>query len=341
MCDVASSVNCIAENSNRNSGSKQNQLGSHVQLLRTKEVDKFNSHYSRRPFESLNNINTFDRVSDKTITSTEQSHGGTSFGRNTDCQRKSTTATANGCNEPLAKRFAVDHNSTSKPLSENGANLLRSSYSPVFKNTCDSSTFSRNATTRDSRFVQCNSRPSDSHEANERMDPLHNDSSTCNLKSNFSNGKEISGHNQSTFNSFRAIPMHASNTTNVNTTCTSSVVQQRGPPRSSPIIICNNQTRNLPQQISRTSSPLHNQPERNLSYSFNRNMNTSKAPETPIMCRERTVPGLSTPQVHHATTPVVNKSCTRTPFSSKTPKTRKFPGPAGLLPQLVSIFSRV
>ncbi|KAJ7372221.1 hypothetical protein OS493_020656 [Desmophyllum pertusum] len=182
------------------------------------------------------------------------------------------------------------------------------------------------------------------------MDPSNKVSTQSNLTSNFSSKPELSGFHLNT--GFKT--MHDSKATDVHTT--SPVWQQRGPLRNSPAI--NNQTRHFPM-IGNTSSPLCNQTERSSPRTYNKSLSRTKAPETPLMFGQNTgtCTGSSTPQGNHAVapetpvmfrqsvgrgsstpqghqTPVVNRNHTRTPSGSKTPKTRKFPGPAGLLPKL-------
>ena len=58
-------------------------------------------------------------------------------------------------------------------------------------------------------------------------------------------------------------------------------------------------------------------------------------PVTPGVNKQGSGTGPSATQTYQTVTPGVNRSLARTPSSSRTPKTRKFPGPAGLLPKLV------
>lgn len=368
-CGIGSSVSCSTDNSKKNSGSEQNQCSSKTQLLRTNEVEKSNSHFLRMPFESLSNINTGDRVCETKRTSTEQEHRSSSFANTSAWQRNNTTSTSTGFNAPLAKKFAVDNNSTPKPLSRNGADLLPSSSTPAFKSTdsttvthlsgvtnqSNSSQFPRNTPARDSQlqeFARSNFRSSSPCESNKRMDPSNKVSTQSNLTSNFSSKPELSGFHLNTgcktLRDSKAIDVHT----------TSPVWQQRGPLRSSPAI--NNQTRHFPMRKGNTGSPLCNQTERSSPRTYNKSLSRTKAPETPLMFGQNTgtCTGSSTPQGNHAVasetpvmlrrsvsrgsstpqghqTPVVNRSHARTPSGSKTPKTRKFPGPAGLLPKLV------
>ena len=65
--------------------------------------------------------------------------------------------------------------------------------------------------------------------------------------------------------------------------------------------------------------------------------NGIKAFETPPHARLKKTNGAapSTSREHQVVTPGRNVSLIMTPNSSKTPKTRRFPGPAGMLPKLV------
>ena len=315
-------------------------------------MEKFNSHYSRRPFESLSNINTSDRVSEKKRTSTDQVHKSYSFTSTTVWQKNSTTSTANGFNAPLAKRFAADNNLSSKPLSGNGASLLRSSSTPAFKNAnsatemqssdkthlSNSSPASRNLKTRDSQlqeFAQHTFRPSDSCESSKRMDPLNKVPALSDPISNLPSTNRISGfHSPSTSGHTGLKTLHNSKVKDVHVNRSSPVWQQQGSLRCSPAI--NNQMRDFPLHRGNTSSLLCNQAERHSpNDSFTKNSNGTRILETPVMFRQNAGAGSRTPQAHQAVTPFVNRSHNRTPSGFKTPKTRKFPGPAGLLPKLV------
>ena len=67
------------------------------------------------------------------------------------------------------------------------------------------------------------------------------------------------------------------------------------------------------------------------------NTNGIKAFETPPHARlkKTNCAAPSTSREHQVVTPGRNVSLVMTPNSSKTPKTRRFPGPAGMLPKLV------
>ena len=341
VCKGESTVDSIADNSKTNTNSNQNQPFTNTKaLLRTKEVENFNNYYSRRPFESLNNRDNFDRVVQKNthVTSIERLHKGASFANTTDCQGNIAAAVGNGCTEPLAKRFAIDQISVSKTLSENRTSLSYSINAPAAQNSCSSSTFLHHAALRDScNFGQQNFGSNSALlETGKRKDLSHNDSSKCNLASSFSTKKGIPGDNQGSLNSLRKVPFCGENATNSVTN--TSALQQRWSPRSSPLM--NNETKGFPKQVNRTNSPLCNQSVGNMSFSLNKDMIGNKAPETPQMRRTLEVTGLSTPCTHQTITPAVGKTDARTPFSGKTPQARKFPGPAGLLPKLVTKIKR-
>lgn len=349
-CVAGSSVHYTTDNSKTNSVLQQDKStdSSKTQLLRTKEVEKFNGHYSRRPFESLGNINTSDRVSEKKRPSTEQMHRSFSFTSTAVLQRNNTTSSVNGFQAPLAKRFAFDNNSSPKPLSENRASLLRSSSTPSTKTAesttlvyssdkmypCNSSPFQRNISSRDSqlqKFSKRNFRPADSLEFNKRMDLSSKVSIPCNSTSIFLSKKEFSVlHSPSISTGSRSF--HNSKATDVDTR-SSPVWQQRRPLRCTPAI--KSQTGDSPSHIDNTSASLCNQTERHSANTFHNNLNGTKASETPVMFRESGCTGSNTPQGHQAVTPVVNRRHARTPPITKTPTSRKFPGPAGLLPKLV------
>ena len=349
-CGEEKSVNMhsVTDNSKKSSGLEQNQSSSKTQLLRTKEMEKFNSHYLRRPFESLSNINAFDRVSEKKRPSTQQVLKSSSFTDTAEWQRNNTTSTTSGFNAPLAKRFAADNNSSPKPLSGNGVSLFRSSSTPVFRNADTTtsvhssdkklqnpSSFLRNTSGRDSPlqdFAQCNNlRSSNSHSSVKRMEPLTKVSTPYNSISNFASNKEISGfYTPSACAGFNAL--HNSRVTDSSSTCLAW--QQKGSLRCSPT--ANNQMRGFPFHVGNTSSSLPNQTERPSSNGvFTKNSNEPRTPEASLMLRQSIGAGPRTPQVNQAVTPIVNRSHVRTPSGSKTPMARKFPGPAGLLPKLV------
>jgi len=91
---------------------------------------------------------------------------------------------------------------------------------------------------------------------------------------------------------------------------------------------------NSSSPIDNTSSSLCNQTERHSANTLPGNLNGNKGSENPLMSRQSGYTGSSTPQGQQAVTPIVNRSHSRTPSVSKTPMSRKFPGPAGLLPKL-------
>ena len=356
-CVTGSSVQCTTDNSVTNSALQQvrSTVSSKSQLLRTKEVEKFNSHYSRRPFESLGNINTSDRLSEQKKTSTEQIQRSFSFTSKTVLQRSNTTSSANGFHAPLAKRFAFD-NSSPKPSSKNKTSLLRSSSTPSVKTaesttvhsavhssdkmypTCNSSPFQRNVhvSNKDSQsqeFSECYLGPGDSLESNKRLDPSSRVSTPSNPTANFLSKKELSLlHSPNISTGFRSF--HNSKATDTKTA--NPDWQQKGSLRyCTPLL--NGETRDSPLPKGKTTSSFCNQIERHPANTFHGNLDGTKSSETPVMPRQSGHAGSNTLQVNQAVTPVVNRSHSRTPSVSKTPTSRKFPGPAGLLPKLVCI----
>lgn len=322
----------ITHNSKKNANANSNQNQPITkELLRTREVEKFNNFYSRRPFQSLSNRDSFDRVVEKNIhvTSRQQLRSGASFANSIDCSTNSSVVLGNGYTEPLAKRFAADHISASESPFESRTSSLHSGDAPTAQSMGSSTTFLRHATVGDSRnFAQQNfGSNSASLESNSRMDLSHNGSSKYNLSSSFSSKKGVSEYNHGSLNSNRQVSANAKNYAT-----DTSALQQRWMPRSSPVM--NNQSKDFPKQVNRTSSPLYSQSVRSSSFRLNKDVMGSKAPETPLMRSNLEVPGLSTPHTHQTITPDAGKISARTPFSGKTPKARKFPGPAGLLPKL-------
>ena len=347
-------MQCTTDNPEMNSVLQQGRCtdSSKTQLLRTKEVEKFNSRYSRKPFESLSNINTTGRISEQKRPSTEQMHRRFSFASKTVLQRNNTTSSANGFHAPLAKRFAFDNNLSPKPSSENRASLLQSSSTPSVKTAesttvvhssdniypmCNSSPFQRNVSSRDSQLKElskCNLRHGDSPESNEGLDSSSRVWSPSNSTPNFLSKKELSIlHSPNVSTGFRSF--HNAKATDIKT---SPVWQQTASLRCTPLL--NGQTRDSPLPIGKTSSSFCNQTERHSANTFHGNLNGIKASETPAMSRKSGHTGSNTPQGHQAVTPVVNRSHSRTPAVSKTPSSRKFPGPAGLLPRLVCIIEK-
>ena len=342
-CVTGSSVHWTTNNSQTNSVLQQDKStdSSKTQLLRT--VDKFNGHYSRRPFESHGNINTSGRVSVKKKPSTEQMHRSFSFASRTVLQRNNTTSSANGFHAPLTKRFAFDNNSS--PLSENRASLLRSSSAPSIKTAespivvhssdkiyqCNSSPFQRNISSRDSQLQEiskCILKPGDSLESNKRLNPSSKVSMPYNSTSNCLSKKDLSvPHSPNSSAGFRSF--HNSNATE----SMSPVWQQRGALRCTPAM--KGPIGNSSSPIDNTSSFLCNQTKRHSANTLHGNLNGNKGSENTLMSRQSGHTGSNTPQGHQAVTPIVNRSHSRTPSVSKTPTSRKFPGPAGLLPKLV------
>ena len=354
---MGSSVQCTTDNSVTNSALQQGRstVRSKSHLLSTKEVEKFNSHYSRRPFESLSNITTSGGVSEQKRTSTEQMQRSFSFTSKTVLQRSNTTSSANGFRVPLSKRFAFD-NSSPKPSSENKTSLLRSSSTPSVKTaerttvhsavhpsdkiypTCNSSPFGRNVhlSNKDSQlqeFSECYLEPGDSLESNKRLDPSSRVSTPSNPTANFQSKRKLSLlHSPNISTGFRSF--HNSEATDTKTT--NPDWQQKGSLRyCTPLL--NGETGDSPLLRGKTTSSFCNQIQRHPANTFHGNLDGTKASETPVMPRRSGHAGSNTPQVNQAVTPVVNRSHSRTPSVSKTPTSRKFPGPAGLLPKLVCI----
>ena len=310
-CGVGSLDNFKISHSNPNQASIQ------TQFLRTKEVEKLDSHNRRRPFETISNKNTSERACDKKRNSTEQLQRSSSL----SWLGNSSTSSGSELNIPMAKRLAIEstyHSFTKTLVSENGQNLLHSSSMPTFK------TSSLNS-------PQCSFKRPNSCELGSGMDssksvrPDSTNTSRLLPRKDFSRLQEFS-------------PISVQNSKAVNVNINTPASKQKRHLTSSPAISIG--TNHFHVTASRANTvPCMNQPERQHAGSFIKSPTGTKSLETPRCALPRKSAtgssGLSTPQANQPITPGVNKSLTRTPSSSKMPKTRKFPGPAGLLPKLV------
>lgn len=316
-CGVGSLNNFKISQSNPNLASVQ------TQFLRTKEVEKLDSHNPRRPFKTISNKNTSERACDKKRNSTDQLQRSSSLNQ----LGKSSTSSGSDLNIPTAKRLAIENkydSFTKSSVSENGRNLLHSSSTPTFKTT-------EISYCRSSLNSQYSFKHSNSCELGSRMDssksvrPGPTNTSRLLPRKDFSRLQEFS-------------PISVQNSKAVNVNINTPASEQKRHLTSSPAISIGTNHFNTTASRANTISCM-NQPERQLAGSFNRSPTGTKSPETPICALPRKSvtgsSGLSTPQGNQPITPGVNKSLTTTPSSSKTPKTRKFPGPAGLLPKLV------
>lgn len=311
----------------KTSGSNENNLSSKTQLLSSKEVERLDGHYVRQPFESINNMN---RACDQKRTSTGQIQRSSSL----NWPKNSTTSTARGLNMPMAKRLAIDNscNSSPKPsICGNGGNLLRSSTMPTVKNT-DNSSFSRSSLNPQLQGLsQCNFKPSNVCDLSKNVDSSNTIRPDSTNTSRLLLRKEHSGLYE-----FSPLELrHNPKAGNINGT--SPTWEQKRSFTTSPVI--NMQTRNFHKTTGSADTAVYNQQERQCANIFNERLIGHKAPKTPTFARQIAGTGPRTPQGHQAITSVVNRSLARTPSSIKTPKTRKLPGPAGLLPKLVSKIS--
>ena len=273
----------------------------------------------------------------------------------TNWPNNSTTSATSGFHTPVAKRFATDNtcNSSPKPsVSGNRGNLLvRSSSVPTFKSTeskavmhssiktypCNnSSTVPRSSLTTDSQIQelsQCNLKLSDSCNSSNRMDHINTVSTLSRFVSTTCTSrllprKEFSGLPDISCTGSKNI-CHS----NMGNNNSSSSVWQQKRPSTSPVIY--SQTDNVPVPIRNANTVSYNQTGRQSASTFNKNCIGTRVPETPRGSRQSAGTGPSTPQANQAGTPVMHRSLAKTPSSNRTPKSRKFPGPAGLLPKLV------
>jgi len=201
---------------------------------------------------------------------------------------------------------------------------------PSFKNTDNSSPVSRSSLILQMpKLSQCDVRPSNLSEIHKQVDPSNTISSpykcdSTNTSRQFSGLHEVS-----------SIPFQNScHLKAAGKNATSSVWQQNRSLTRSPVIDIQSGG-NFPTTMGNANTASCNQTERQSAVVFNKNLNWAKAPPTPQMSRQSVGAQPITPQAYQAVTPRMNRSLTRTPSSSKTPNTRKFPGPAGLLPKLV------
>lgn len=329
-CGIGSSTDRIVEDSKSNSVTGLNQSSFTRQLLRTKEVEKQQKSYERRPFESISNKSKSERTSDLKRSS-EQIHKVSSF---LNCPNNNSTfhLSTSALNIPFAKRFAIDpHQTLLKPTACNSprGNVLCSSstvnstdHSSLTTHSCDnSSPVQRNSIAGVLKIQgqqQYGFRPSsssnrvgpsvDSASSSSGSDPTY--SSTPLLRKEFSRLHEISSNCNKALNSSKG----AAN---------SALLQTKK--HSTGTLVAGIPTGDLSNITGSTPTTSCSERKRqSTTNAFNKHNIGPREFESPRVSSCSAITSPRTPQVYQAVTP----------RSSKTPISRKFPGPAGLLPKL-------
>jgi len=183
------------------------------------------------------------------------------------------------------------------------------------------------------KLSQCDVRPSNLSEIHKQVDPSNTISSPYKCDST-NTSRHIPGKQFSGLHEVSSIPFQSScHLKAAGKIATTFVWQQNRSLTRSPVIDIQSRG-NFPTTMGNANTASCNQTERQSAVVFNKNLNGAKAPPAPEMSRQSVEAQPITPQAYQAVTPRMNRSLTRTPSSSKTPNTRKFPGPAGLLPKL-------
>lgn len=295
--------------------------------MRTKEVEKQQKSYERRPFESISNKSKSERTSDLKRSS-EQIHRSSSF---INCPNNNSTShlSTSALNIPFAKRFAIDpHQTLVKPTACNSprGNVLCSSstlnstdHSSLTTHSCDnSSPVQRNSIAGVSKIQglqQYSFRPSsssnrvrhsvDSASSSSGSNPTY--SSTPLLRKEFSRLHEVSSNCSNALSSSKVV-----------STCNSALLQTKKH-------LTGTLVAGIPGSTATNSSS--ERKRQSTTNAFNKSGNFGPREfENPRVSSQSAITSPRTPQVYQAVTP----------RSSKTPISRKFPGPAGLLPKLVS-----
>ena len=292
--------------------------------MRSKEIlDKPSNHSIRRPFDIISNINKSDKACDRKRSFTEQPHGNSSV----TLQRNKTATPSRGLNKPVTKRLAIENNnslSPKSPSSENGVNLLHSLSLPTFKSDGQASLLRNSGNSQSSALPACNVTTPKQGVSSPTVQSISTNARNC-LQRNESYGLcEISSMNLR--------PLKGAD---VKKPSTEWRHKQSLTSPCYPAI--NRLTGNDTKATGSTNSILCNPLQRPCASSDTNIINVIKAFETPPHARLKKTNGAApcTSQECQVVTPGTNVSIIMTPYSSKTPKTRRFPGPAGLLPKLV------
>ena len=291
--------------------------------MRSKEIlDKPSNHSIRRPFDVISNINKSDRACDRKRSSTGQPHGNSSV----TLLRNNTATPSRGLSKPIAKRFAIENNSNSLPkstTSEDGVNLLQSLSLPTFKNAGQASLL-RNSGNPQSLAV-CNVTIPKQGVSSPTVPSISTSTPNNCLQRSESYGLcELSS-------------MNSRHLKGADVKKSSTVWQQKQSLKSPGYGAINRLTGNDTRATGSANSFSCNTLQKPCTNSETNSTNGIKAFETPPHARLKKTNGAapSTSREHQVVTPGRNVSLIMTPNSSKTPKTRRFPGPAGMLPKLV------
>ena len=300
--------------------------------MRTKEVEKQQKSYERRPFESISNKSKSDRTSDLKRCS-EQIHRSSSF---INCSNNNSTShlSTSALNILFTKRFAIDpHQTLLKPTACNSprgnvpcssSTLNSTDHLSLTTHSCDnSSPVQRNSIAGVSKIhglQQYSFRPSsssnrvhhsvDSASSSSGSDPTY--SSTPLLRKEFSRLHEVSSNCSKALSSSKG----AAN---------SALLQTKK--QSTGTLVAGIPTGDLSNITGSTATGSSSERKRqSITNAFNENNVGPREFESPRVSRQGAITSPRTPQAYQAVTLL----------SSKTPISRKFPGPAGLLPKLVS-----
>lgn len=290
--------------------------------MRSKEIlDKPSNHSIRRPFDIISNINKSDRACDRKRSSTGQPHGNSSV----TLPRNNTATPSRGLSKPIAKRFAIENNSNSLPkstTSEDGVNLLQSLSLPTFKNAGQASLL-RNSGNPQSLAV-CNVTIPKQGVCSPTVQSISPSTPNNCLQRSESYGLcELSS-------------MNSRHHKGADVMKSSTVLQQKESLKSPSYGAIDRLKGNDTRATGSANSFSCNTLQTPFTNSETNSTNGIKAFETPPHARLKKTNGAapSTSREHQVVTPGRNVSLIMTPNSSKTPKTRRFPGPAGMLPKL-------
>lgn len=314
-CGFGSANNCTSNNSRMN----PNLSITETSLLRSKEIDKPGSHCVRRAFDTISNINTRDRACDRKRTFVENLHSSSSV----TWPKNNAFSPANGLNGPVTKRLATENDCNLFPksaVSGKEVTLLHLSSMPTVKSADNSSLVKSSVNSQTLVLPACNLKtskldvPSRPIQSNSQYTP------NCLAK------KENSGLCRLSTKDCQHL-----NSTDIKM---STTVQPQKPSLiGSPAINNNRYTVNSTRATGSTNTL-----QRHSDYNDRLNINGtrgSKAPESPPCTGLKKINAVPTTSLEfQSVTPVRKKTLANTPSSSKTPKMRKFPGPAGVLPKL-------
>ena len=290
--------------------------------MRSKEIlDKPSNHSIRRPFDIISNINKTDRKR----SFTEQPNGNSSV----SFLRNNTATPSRVLSKPVAKRFATENNSNSFPkstTSEDGVNLLRSLSLPTFKNAGQASLLRNSGNPQSSDLAVCNV-----------TTPKPGVSSPTVQSISTSTPNNYCLQRSESYGLCELSSMNSRHLKGADVKKPSTVWQQKQSLNSPGYRAIDRPPGNDTRATGSANSYSCNTLQTPCTNSDTNSTNGIKAFETPPHARLKKTNGAapSTSREHQVVTPGRNVSLIMTPYSSKTPKTRRFPGPAGMLPKLV------